>query len=225
MRAIVFVNGVLNHPETALSLIRPDDLIIAADGGSRHTQALGIMPDILVGDMDSVDPRLLGTLEAAGREVLRYPTRKDFNDMELALKLAKERGAEEILVIAALGARWDHTLVNLLLPVEAGLSGLRISLIDGPQEILTVRGGHSLVIRGQPGDTVSLIPLGGDARGTLTQGLEYPLNEETLFFGSSRGVSNVLVEPEARVRLQEGVLLCVIIHQAPLRQPQAQEEG
>lgn len=223
MGAVIFANGELDHPEAARALITRSSLIIAADGGSRHCQALGIIPHILIGDMDSIEPELLQEYEIAGVEIIQFPARKDFNDLELALRLAQERGADEVVVVAALGNRWDHTLVNVLLPAEQAFAGLKISLVDGPQEMLLVHAGRRLHVLGQPGDTVSLIPLAGDARGITTHGLEYPLAEGELKFGSSRGVSNVLLGTEAEVWLREGLLLCVVIHQQPVQEPLSRE--
>lgn len=213
MRAVVFANGVLNQPETVKAMILPDDLLIAADGGTRNCWRLGLNPAVVIGDFDSLTEQDLATLEAAGTQILRYPTRKDYTDLELAIMYAQEQGAQEVLVLAALGARWDQTLANLLLPAAGFLGSLRVSLVDGSQEILLSRGGQRLEVRGQPGDTVSLIPLGGDAQGVTTFELEYPLRNETLLFGGTRGISNVMISQSAAVDFRHGLLLCVIIHQ------------
>jgi len=90
---------------------------------------------------------------------------------------------------------------------------MTIRLVDGPQEVMLLRAGAELRLRGRPGDTVSLIPLGGDAREIITQGLEYSLRGETLYFGATRGLSNVLLGEEGHVQLGHGLLLCVVIHQ------------
>jgi thiamine pyrophosphokinase len=212
LRAVVFANGLLNEPHTAAAAIRADDFIIAADGGLYHCQNLALIPDILIGDLDSVEPADLDRLEAAGVEMLSYPTHKDFTDLELALQLAKERGAAEILVFGALGARWDQTLANLLLPAASNLAGSHIVLIDGSQEIQLLSSGETLELHGKRGDTLSLIPVGGDAQGVTTRNLEYPLIQETLFLGASRGISNVFLHDRATVHIEKGLVLCVMIH-------------
>jgi len=212
LRAVIFANGRLTRP----IILQPDDLIIAADGGSHHCLGLGIRPQVVIGDLDSVRDDELETLSALGTEIITYPARKDFTDLELALLEAQKRGADRVLLLAALGARWDQSLANILLP--ATLPGLRISLVDGAQEIHFVHPGETLEITGQAGDIVSLIPLGGDAHGIITHGLEYPLFSETLRLGSTRGISNVLLgqaatTDKARVTLGAGLLLCAVIHQ------------
>jgi len=212
LRAVIFANGVLNHPEAASSMLQPDDVIIAADGGALHCRRMGLVPHILIGDFDSLDAQELAELQAAGVETIHHPARKNYTDLELALLYARDRGINEILVMGALGARWDQTLANLLLPATQALASLRISLVDGPQEILLLRGGSQLEVRGRPGDLVSLIPLGGDGSGVTTRGLEYPLDDETLPFGGTRGISNILLGEKGAVSLSQGILLCVVIH-------------
>jgi thiamine pyrophosphokinase len=208
LRAVIFANGRLSPPIP----IQLGDLLIAADGGARRCLEQGLIPASVIGDLDSLEPADLEILKACGAQIIAYPSRKDFTDLELALQFACDRQAEEILVLGALGERWDQTIANLLLPVL--YCSVHIRLLDGPQEILFLRGGEQLEIRGNPGDAVSLIPLGGDAHGISTQDLEYPLNHETLFFGSTRGVSNVLLAGRATISLEEGLLLCTIIHSA-----------
>lgn len=206
MRAVIFANGQLTQPIE----LQPDDLVIAADGGTHHCLGLGIRPQIVIGDLDSVREEELEALSASGTEIITYPERKDFTDLELALLEAQKRGADKVLVLAALGARWDQSLANILLP--AALPGLRISLVDDHQEIHFIRPGETLEIAGQRGDTVSLIPLSGDADGITTHGLEYPLHREMLQFGSTRGVSNVMLGNQASIKLGVGLLVCAVIH-------------
>ena len=211
-RAVIFANGVLDHPDAARSLVQPEDLLVAADGGARLCRQLGLSPRILIGDFDSLEAGELADFAAQGTEIIRHPQRKDYTDLELALRHVRTLGIQDVVVIAALGARWDQTLANLLLPAAGDLAGMRIRLVDGPQEVMLLRAGEELHLSGQPGDTVSLIPLGGDAQGVTTENLEYPLHAETLYFGATRGLSNMLLGEAARVKLDGGLLLCVVIH-------------
>ncbi len=214
-RAILVANGEM-LPGTALSTAwLPAHLVIAADGGARHCLALGLRPDIVIGDFDSLEPELLARLEAQGVTLLRYPSQKDETDLELAFLHALSRGVQEIIVLGALGARWDMTLANLLLPVQERFAALQVRFYDGNQEIRLLCGGQSLALQGQPGDTISLVPLCGDASGITTQGLEYPLAGEALPFGSPRGVSNVLLGTSAQINLSEGILACMHIRHQP----------
>jgi len=211
MRALIFANGEFSGFDTSHSS-QPDDLIIAADGGTLHCLALGIIPHVVVGDFDSLDPASISRLEEGGAKLVAYPARKDYTDLELAIQYAQKAGINDILVFGALGKRWDQTLANLLLPASSEFTGLSIRLFDGPQQLFLIRADQEVILKGSIGDIVSLVPLGGDATGITTCGLEYPLQRGTLKFGSTRGVSNVLVEQPATVRLEIGLLVCTIIH-------------
>ena len=208
-RTIIFANGTVSDLDAARAVLRPDDTLISADGGLRYYRALGIQPHVVVGDLDSIEPDETAALEAAGVRVERFPARKDETDLELALRLTLAEGAVDILIFGALGGRWDQTLANLLLLAHADFRAVRVRLLDGTQQIYLVQG--RTVVEGQPGDTVSLIALNGDARGVTTEGLEYPLARGTLRFGSTLGISNVLVETRATVTVESGLVACVVI--------------
>ena len=224
MRAVIFANGRLNQGDDIVTALRPDDLLIAADGGAHHCLALGLPPKIVIGDLDSLAEDDLARLKGNRATILQYPRHKDFTDLELALRYALEQRVSEILILGALGDRWDQTIANLLLPAillsmpqaspPEPHSGVRISIVDGEQEIFFLRSGEKLAIRGQPGDTVSLIPLAGNAHGVTTHNLEYPLDGADLHFGSTLGVSNVLLTESGSVSMSEGLMLCIVIHES-----------
>lgn len=210
MRALIFANGMPDDPAAVPGMIRPDDLLIAADGGADLCDTLGITPDVLIGDLDSVRPDVLDRLRAAGAEIMAHPARKDQTDLELALGLACERGASRVIVLAGLGGRWDMSLANISLLAAFDIP---ISFAEGRQEITLIREKQRAKIHGTPGDILSLIPVGGDAQGVTLEGLEYPLENDVLRFGTTRGVSNVLAGKTATVLLRQGMLLCVHIRQ------------
>ncbi|OGO33011.1 MAG: thiamine diphosphokinase [Chloroflexi bacterium RBG_16_54_18] len=206
MRAVIIANGWLNQA----IVLSPEDLLIAADGGARHCLEKGLHPAYVVGDMDSLDSDQVACLESQGAQFVRYPSRKDQTDLELAVDLAQYLGYSEILILGALGARWDQTIANILLP--AARPNLRITLVDGDQEIHLLRTGEQIRLPGKPGDIVSLIPLAGTAAGIRTRNLEYSLEGEDLLIGSTRGVSNVMTAAPVIVELVEGLLLCIVHH-------------
>ena len=208
MRAVIFANGHFPDPSGHRHLLHPGDLLIAADGGCVHARAAGVTPHVVIGDLDSLEPALQAELAAAGTRFVPHPAEKDETDLELALLYAVEQGATEIVVLAALGGRLDQTLANLLLLSHPALADVDVRLVEGAQTAFLVRNWARIV--GEPGDTVSFVPLGGDARGVTAIGLRWSLREETLRFGQTRGISNVLVEREAHVRVREGVVLCVV---------------
>ncbi|HEX8991644.1 MAG TPA: thiamine diphosphokinase [Anaerolineales bacterium] len=214
-RIVIFANGKLDHPQQVHALIRPDDEILCADGGTRHALALGLSPAMVIGDLDSIAEPERMRLEAAGVRFRKHPRDKDETDLELALRYALERGPSTILIIGALGERLDHTLGNIALLADPSLAGSDARLDDGLEEVLLCR--LQVEIQGKPGELVSLIPWGGAARGIRTTGLKWPLRDESLYPEKTRGISNEMLEHVARIRLSSGLLL--IIHR---RQTQAE---
>lgn len=211
-RAIIIANGRLDRPEEVAAHLQPGDLLIAADGGARRLQEAGLLPHVLIGDFDSLDAAQVHELEEAGVKVVQHPARKDYTDLELALRYVAHSDLRHVLIFGGLGGRWDQSLANLLIAAAPGLERLEVELVDGQQRICLLRGGQRRTLHGQPGETVSLIPVGGEAGGVYTQGLEYPLHGEDLHFGATRGISNTLLAAQATVSLQRGLLLVV---QAP----------
>lgn len=185
-----------------------DPLVIAADSGLAHARELGLAVDRVVGDMDSVDPGLLEAAAAAGTRIDRYPEAKDATDLDLALDAALAAGPSRLVVVTGRGDRLDHALAVALALATPGLApGVEVEAWIGPAHLWVVRRGATLA--GRPGDLVSLLPVHGPARGVTTTGLLYPLVDEDLDLGSSRGVSNEWVADEATVRVRSGVLLAV----------------
>jgi len=209
-RAFIFANGKMEIPPSILKRLQADDLVIAADGGTRHCRALDITPGVIIGDFDSLSDELLLTYERMGVITIRYPPHKDETDLELAMQYAVKEGVDVVYILGALGDRWDMTVSNIMLLAAPAFSGLKMSLLDGSQEFTLLRGETLVEVIGQPGDVLSLIPLDGDCHGITTQGLEYPLIGETLYFGSPRGVSNVFVQDIAKIKVNKGALLCIV---------------
>jgi thiamine pyrophosphokinase len=184
--------------------------VIAADSGLQVAGALGLHVDLLVGDLDSADPALVNAAIANGTTVERHPAEKDATDLELAFAAALARGARRIVVIDGGGDRLDHLLGNIALLGSAVFAGVEVEAYTGSSRIAVARGGEASVpINGPPGSLVTLLPVGGPAQGIVTDGLRYPLHDEELAPGTTRGVSNELVGDSGAVRLQVGTLLVV----------------
>ena len=213
-RILIFANGELPDIEKARALIRADDYIICADGGTRHALALGLKPNLIVGDLDSVTD---DELQKANAKTIQYPRDKNETDLELALDHALEQKPTSILIIAALGNRLDQTLGNISLLSDPRLATLECRLDDGAEEVFFCRGRSkaqsravSRGIEGRRGDIVSLIPWNGAVQGIRTHGLRWPLNNESLYPNKTRGISNEMLDAAAEVSIETGLLL--IIH-------------
>ena len=212
MRAIIFANGAMDQWPLEFEISRENDLILAADGGTHHCLAWNVTPHAVVGDLDSLQPDTLADLKSQGVEIISHPPRKDETDLELALKVALERNASEIIILGALGKRWDMTLSNVLVLAAPFLAGVKTRILDERQEITCLRGGQKVTFYGHPGDVLSLSSLKDSAAGVTLSGLEYPLKNATLPIGSTRGTSNVFAGNTAEVEIKAGYLLVSISH-------------
>lgn len=206
-RVVIAANGSYAFPQRLRPYLDRADTIIACDGGATWLAAQGYAPDILMGDLDSIDAQTLATLSASGCLIERYPVDKDETDGELALAKAAALGATQIVLIGALGGRIDHELANILLLAMPQLEGRQVTLFDGVSFVRLAT--TSLALEGKAGDTVSLIPLGGEVQGITTVNLQYPLHGETLYVGPARGISNVMLRDTALVTLTQGRLLVI----------------
>ncbi len=188
-------------------------LVVGADGGAIRALGIGLRPDIVVGDADSLGPDGLEEVRAAGIPVELAPVAKDESDLELAVLAATARGATRLTCLGALGGiRFDHALASTWLLAHPVLVGLDAILLDATSRVRLLgsgRGPATVRLAGRPGDLVSLLPFGADALGIVTAGLAFPLRAETLRVGPARGLSNVRADPEASVTLRSGRLLIV----------------
>jgi thiamine pyrophosphokinase len=213
-RVVIIANGAAPDEATVRRWLPRDERtqarLICADGGARTALALDLKPEAVVGDLDSLDAAMRARLRATGCRFVVYPAAKDWTDLELALRLAVEEGATEIVVLGALGGRLDQELANILLLFLPELQDIPTRIVDDRQEMFVARG--QAEIAGRAGDIVSLIPLGGDVQGIVTEGLLYPLRDEPLVSGPARGISNVMTAQVAHVTLRSGTLLIVHSH-------------
>jgi thiamine pyrophosphokinase len=189
-------------------------LVIAADGGARHADRLGVELDLWIGDGDSLDAVGMATLVAGDVPMEHASPNKDESDTELAVRAAVDRGADGIVMVGALGGtRIDHALANIGLLAMPELVGRRVCLLDAGTRIRLIQapsaGGAAvrLSLEGRPGDIVSLLPIGDGVMGVTTGGLAYPLADEPLPAGPARGLSNVRIDPNAFVEVKRGHLL------------------
>lgn len=213
-RAIVLAGGDPVEAELADEL-PAGAYIIAADSGIEQAARLGLVVDLAVGDFDSVRPASLKAAEAAGCQVERHPVAKDHTDLELGLLAARAWGADVVTVVGGHGGRLDHFLANVLMLAGEDFAAMSIDARMGPGRLLVVRD-HAR-FKGHPGDLVTLLALGGRARGVRTEGLRYPLEGDDLCAGSTRGVSNEMAGEVATVTLAAGVLL--VVRPGSVRQP------
>lgn len=206
MRAVVVAHGDVLPSDRAV--IDEKDFVVAADGGALALERWKLLPHLVVGDMDSLGDAGVERFARQGIPVTKFPATKDESDLELAVAQAIAAGATEIVLLGALGGeRLDHEAANLLLLADPGYDGVRIEARRGALRIRAIRGEGSLALAGPVEALVTLIPVNGDAEGVTTEGLRYPLRDETLRFGRARGLSNEVDSLPARVTVRKGSLL------------------
>ena len=179
--------------------IGPEDHIIAADGGLRHTEKLGILPHTVLGDFDS-----LGFVPQ-GANV--YPVEKDDTDAMLAVRRGLELGYREFVLYGSLdGPRLDHTIANFQTLQFLADRGAKGCLVGSDYMVTVVKNGTLRFPAGCSG-TISVFCIGADARGVTLKGLYYPLNNGTLTAGFPLGVSNHFTDAPAEITVTNGSLL------------------
>jgi thiamine pyrophosphokinase len=213
VRIIIVANAPVNADPRLSQIAASADYIIAADGGAQPLAATGIVPHLLIGDLDSLSDQHVAWLVSQGVEVQQYAREKDETDLELALLAAVARNASHIDLFCVLGGRWDHTVATIAMLSLPMLIGRTVRIFADGQTLAIVR--DQIVLDGPVTRTVSLLPLTPTVDGITTTGLAYPLDHATLYFERSRGVSNVITSMPATVQVQSGILL-VVQHAQPV---------
>ena len=206
--AVVVIGGLPIDKSVAKYLPRYD-YVIAADSGLHSAIDLGLRVNLVIGDMDSVDPAVLVAAEINGVTIQRMPRDKDATDTELALLAAVAHGSRQIVLVTGGGGRLDHQLGVLSAMQHKALEDCEVSALWDTARMQLLRGPGLCTIHGKVGDVVGLIAQHGDAIGVTTDGLKWSLNEGTLEAHSSRGVSNELVTATATISLAHGQLFVI----------------
>jgi len=211
MGRTVFIisGGTINDPEFLRHKIveAQNPVIICADGAARYLRVLDILPAFIIGDMDSIDTDTLEYFYRKGSTILRHPGEKDETDTELALEYAIKLRPRDIYIFGALGGRIDHTLANISLLIMGDKAGVRTIIIDETCELFIVS--RSIIIEGQTGQTVSLLPLSSEVTGITLEGFEYPLSDAVMECGKPYGISNKMMSEKGMISIQSGYLLVI----------------
>lgn len=208
--ACLVLNGEINDYELFKQNLENNkyEIIIAVDGGTRHLYNVDVVPDIVVGDLDSISEKMYNYCITNMVEIEKYPTKKNETDMELAILKAIECNAMCIDIYAATGKRTDHVLANIQMMYNILKKGL-YSRIISEDEVIYILENEELTLEGNVGDIISVIPVNGDAKGITLRNLEYPLEEYDMEYGVSRGISNVMTDEVCYIDVRDGCLLVV----------------
>jgi len=208
VRGIIFAGGEAPEIEFIKSFVKDKDYIICLDKGLEYADAAEVEPSVILGDFDSVSGEILEKYKAKGVLINKFPAQKDFTDMELGISEAIRAGVGEIVLLAAFGGRVDHMLGNIDNMVQALKNGISIAIYDEKQHLYLLDCGRSFNYK--KGTIISLLPFSGEVKGVTTQNLSYPLKNETLTKGCSRGVSNIFLEDMAKIDFISGILQVIV---------------
>ena len=210
MKICIVLNGSVNDYNKTKQIIHKEnyDYIIGADGGCNHLYNMGILPNYVIGDLDSINKDLIKYYESKNIIFKKFPTHKDQTDAEICIHLAKTLNATEIHVIGALGGRIDHALSNIGLMYYVLEMGIEPKILTSEEEVVIIHN-DTKVIKGKKGDTISILALKQDAIGVTLEKLEYPLNKARVSYLSPLGISNVMLEDECNITVEDGYLLVI----------------
>lgn len=204
VKFLIMANGEYGDPAWYRDRLQPFDRVICADGGTAAARRLGIIPDRIVGDLDSICDDDRAFMERMGVRFEVYPPEKDYTDTQLAFDLARREGARDVVVWGGTGSRLDHTLSNLFNASKLVEEGIRVSFESPDLTIYLI--GDELTVPGRAGDTVSVLVLGDRATGVTEEGFRYPLERATLDVRCQYAVSNVITGPKPTIRVATGIL-------------------
>lgn len=211
MKVAILING--NVTKKDLNFYKKEilnyDYIISADGASNWAYKAQIVPNIIIGDLDSIKDDVKNYYQNKNVEFLKFPSHKNSTDTEICIDYAIAKKASRIDLFAALGSRWDHNLGNLNMLYYALKKGVEIHFIDRLTDMFLTE--KPVVLEGKKNDIVSLVPFAGNVEGVTLTGFEYPLKNFTFEMTHARGISNVMICKEARVDFSKGKLLIVKI--------------
>lgn len=184
------------------------DYVICADGGLEKVKKLGLIPNVILGDFDSVDTSVLEEYKSLNIETVTFPSEKDYTDMELAINHAAKIGFKDIILVGATGTRLDHTVANLLLIEEYHKKDINIKILDNNNLIQILN--NSMIIPYRKNHFASIIPLSENIEGLTLEGFKYPLNDVTVKRGSTLCISNEIIENNGVIKFKNGSALVFI---------------
>lgn len=210
MEVTIITNGNIENMDFLRSIIENSEYVICADGAAKYLMDLNMYPNLLVGDLDSINKDALKWIEKGKVKVKQFPVKKDMTDTELAVEFALELCPSKITIVGAIGSRMDHSLGNIMLLYKIHKMGIRANIMNEINHITITS--STLKVDGEIGQTISIIPIGGNVKGVTLDGLEYPLINHNISMGSSLGVSNRFAEEKATVSVKEGTILVIKVN-------------
>lgn len=208
MKALVVSSGSKVKNSILLNLINKSDYIICADGGIMHFMELGIKPDLIIGDLDSVDDSGLNYIKENNITIHKFPSEKNETDTELAIIFLMENKFKDITLVGVTGSRMDHTLSNIFLLKRLCKNNIKARIVDNNNTIYYVD--EKMILENEADTFTSIIPITEEGVVVSLKGFYYPLENHLIEFGSSLGISNEIVEKFGTIIVSKGE--CIVVN-------------
>lgn len=203
------ITGGSRSEQFILNYVRqhPEQMLILVDGALETTHSLGLMPDAIVGDFDTVSQSLLNDYDNS--IIFRHPPEKDQTDTELAVETALSMECTRLVFLGATGSRLDHSLANVFLLQSLLKRGIDAEILNDTNRLYLKNDSFSIEKQKQYGAFVSLLALTETVQGVTLRGFKYPLKDHTVYRDSTLCVSNEILEEVATVEFTDGIFVVV----------------
>ncbi len=208
MKALLVSGGNIEDLNLVKELAKDVDFVIGADAGTDYCLASNLVPNIIIGDLDSIKMGNLDIVKQKEIPILKFPIEKDNTDTELALDYLIEKGFKDITIIGAIGSRIDHTLGNIFLLKKLKDKKVKGKIIDGHNIIYLID--DELIVENRPNSYVSILPINDSGSIVSLDGFKYNLSKVQIDFSSTLGISNEIEKDFGYIKIHKGLCLVII---------------
>lgn len=208
LKALIVLNGKIEDLNKLKRLGKESDFILCADGGTNYCLKASLIPDMVIGDLDSIFDDTLEQIKKHNIPIEKFPTKKDKTDAELSIDYLVREGFKDIILVGATGNRIDHTLANLLLLTKLNQKGINSRIVDNNNTIYIVD--KELTLTKEEDTFLSIVPITNSGIIITLRGFEYELERVGIEFGSTFGISNRIREERGYILVHEGQCLVTV---------------
>lgn len=205
MKIVIVSGGKAPSKEILLREVENADFIIGADKGCEVLYKYEITPDVILGDFDSADMKIINAIEKKAKKKIKFKKEKDYTDTEIAFNLALENNPDEIVILGATGTRYDHSLSNIGLLKKALSKGVNARIIDDNNLMFLTD--KNISLKGNLGDTISFHAYSEEVKNFSIKNSKYDLNNHLLKLGDGLTTSNEFLEEYIDISFDSGIIL------------------
>lgn len=207
MRAIVVSGGYKPSKELLLSYIKKDDIIIGVDKGCNCLYEYEIEPNMILGDFDSAEEKVIESFKQKGTKVLAFNPEKDYTDTDLGYEKAKETGADEILLFGATGTRVDHALGNIGILLKALKEKVKTEIIDNHNRVILID--KETTFKGKYGEIISFHALSDVVKNVNIRDAKYSLSNYDMTLLEPRAICNEFIDKDITISFDSGIIMVI----------------